>query len=65
MLGGETPSRDDAGDPDRCREGLKSDDWWVGEYEAKGGMDEPEDGGVGVSDWLPVKGPGEGDPEGL
>ena len=48
MLGGETPSRDDAGDPDRCREGLKSDDWWVGEYEAKGGMDEPEDGGVGV-----------------
>lgn len=61
MEGGETPSRDDSGDPDRCREGLIGG----GENEANGGMDEPEEGGVGVRDGSPVYGPGEGDPDGL
>ena len=55
MEGGETPSRDEAGEPDKWRDGLISDeDWWVGEYEANGGMEDPDEGGVGVNDWLPM-----------
>ena len=36
-----------------------------GENDANGGIDEPDDGGVGVRDWFPMYGPGDGEPEGL
>lgn len=61
MEGGDTPSRDETGDPDRCLDGLMGG----GENDANGGIDEPDDGGVGVRDWFPMYGPGDGEPEGL
>ncbi len=48
--GGEPPSRDEEGDPDRCLDGLII----PGDKGAKGAMDEPDEGGVGVRDWAAV-----------
>jgi len=48
--GGETPSRDESGEPDRCLDGLIGG----GEKEGNGGIEDPDDGGVGVRDGLPM-----------